>query len=126
MNSERIIEDVAFFGGQDSDNAIEYLAEGNFLHALNILNNSSGVGNKGVVTNMKGNTEVVFELPDGENLTIGSAEDHENNLFYFFNYNSSGYHGIYQFNAIRSRLFLPMELRLCVMQSLNLSNVMLI
>lgn len=98
--NERIIEDIALFGGQDSDTAIEYLSEGNFLYALNIVNNSSGVGNKGIVTNIKGNVEVPFNLPNGENITIGTAEDHENRKFYFFNWNSNLYHGIYQYNSI--------------------------
>ena len=98
--NERIIEDIPLFGGQDSDTALEYIGDGNFIDALNIVNNSSGVGNKGIVTNLKGNLEVEFDLPDGENLTIGTAEDHENRKFYFFNWNSNKNHGIYQFNSI--------------------------
>jgi len=100
MENSRNIQQVTFFGGQNSDISLANLPKGDFLYALNILNNSSGAGNKAIVTTPKGNLEVVFSLPDGENKTIGTAEDHENNRFYFFNWNKDGFHGIYQFDGL--------------------------
>lgn len=101
---ERKTQEILLFGGQNSDMALENLPQGDFLYALNILNNSSGVGNKTLVTNMKGNLEVEFDLPDGENYCIGTAEDHENNKFYWFSWNKEGRHGIYQFDGLAKKV----------------------
>lgn len=103
-DKERDIEEITFFGKQDTDTALEFIEKGNFLYALNILNSSSGTGNKGIVKSVKGNLEIVFTLPAGTNKTIGTAEDHENNKFYFFNWNSNSNHGIYQFDGLQRKV----------------------
>jgi len=98
--NERNIEEITFFGRQNSDISLENLPKGDFLYALNIVNNSSGVGGKGIVKNIKGNLQIAFPLPSGENICIGTADDSENKRFIFFMWNANGYHGIYQFNGL--------------------------
>jgi hypothetical protein len=100
MKEENVhTEEVVFFGGVDSDTAWSYLKKGDFIYALNIINNSSGKGNKGVVEFPNGTLQIPFTLPAGVNKCIGVAEDTENNRFVFFNWNSEGRHGIYRFEA---------------------------
>ena len=101
---DRNTQEILLYGGQNSDIALENLPQGDFLYALNILNNSSGVGNKTIVTNMKGNLEIEFDLPDDENYCIGTAEDHENNKFYWFNWNKNRQHGIYQYDGLAKKV----------------------
>jgi len=98
-DKERSIEEITFFGGQNTDVALELVPKGDFLHALNIVNNSSGEGNKGIVKSIKGNKQIPFVLPEGENKCIGTASDEEAKKFYFFIKNSEKKHGIYQYNA---------------------------
>jgi len=69
-----------------------------YILNCNVL--SQGAGNVGIITNVKGNTLIDFDLPDGQNTVIGTAKDEENNNFYYFLYNSNGFHGIYKFNGL--------------------------
>ena len=69
-------------------------------YILNCHSLSTGVGDVGVITNVKGNLSIPTTLPDGENKTIGTAVDTEKNLFYFFVFNSNGFHTIFQFNEL--------------------------
>lgn len=68
------------------------------IYNCNIL--SQGEGSIGIVTNVKGNNIISFTLPEEENTCIGTANDEENNKFYFFICNSLGYHSIFQFDAL--------------------------
>lgn len=73
-----------------------------YMLNCNIL--SQGEGNVGIVTNHKGNKQIEFTLPAGENVCIGTATDEENNVFYFFIWNSGGLHTIYQYNALTKQV----------------------
>ncbi len=105
------IEEILFGGGVDSDNSLKDIRPGDFLYALNIINNSSGVGNKGIVTFPNGTMQVPFNLPVGKNKCIGVAEDNENDRFVFFNWNENNNHGIYRFDA-KTRSVVPLLLNL--------------
>lgn len=99
QDQERDIQEITFFGSQDTDTAAEGVKKGDFIYALNIINNSSGVGNTSIITTPKGNLRIPFDLPIGSNKCIGTAEDHENNKFYFFIWNDQDLHGIYRFDG---------------------------
>ena len=111
MNNERNIEEMTFFGGQNTDVALELLPKGDYLYALNIVTHSSGEGGIGIVKNIKGNSKISFVLPAGDNKCIGTASDEEDKKFYFFIYNSEKYHGIYQYNALTKQV-IPVLLNL--------------
>lgn len=49
-------------------------------------------GEKGVVSKVKGNTQIPYNQPAGINITIGAEADESRNRVYFANYNSNGYH----------------------------------
>lgn len=97
---ERSIQEINFFGGQDTDTSLNFIQKGDFIYGLNIVNSSSADGKVGVVTNTKGNLQITVPLPDGECETIGSVNDEERNRFVFFVWNSLGYHTIYLFNSV--------------------------
>ncbi len=86
------------FSEINTDIADESLAPGMYRDALNIDVYSDG--NKGVVTNLKGNLKIPFTLPEGRNVTIGRKEDTENNKFYFLNWNEEGFHAVYQYDVL--------------------------
>jgi len=69
-----------------------------YILNCNIL--SQGEGSVGIVTNLKGNTQIQFDMPLGENKCIGTAVDEENNKFYFFVENENKNHSIFQFDGL--------------------------
>lgn len=82
---------------------VRYLYNGNIL--------SQGEGNVGIITNTKGNTQIPFNLPTGQNKCIGTAVDEENGKLYWFNYNNTNQHGIYQFDRL-NKVITPVLLSL--------------
>lgn len=101
---DRNIEEITFFGFQNTDISPEHLPKGDYFYSLNITNNSSGVGDRAIIKNIKGNLKIPFDLPDGINKCIGVADDSEVNKFYFFVWNSNRYDGIYQFDALTKKV----------------------
>lgn len=89
-----MIEKKSFTGGLSTDRDGAYLQPNQYLNALNIRVTSNEEGSEGVLTNIKGNTEVTFTLPSGTNTCIGSFEDAENHRVFYFIYNSSNSHMI--------------------------------
>ncbi len=87
-----------FTEGMSRDVAKWLLPSNAYYYGLNIRIYQSG--DAGLVVNCKGNTEIQFDLPEGENYCIGSYGDTENNRFYFFNWNENGFHGIYQYDYL--------------------------
>jgi len=69
-------------------------------YILNCNIHSQGEGNVGIITNVKGNTEIAFALPSGFNRCMGVANDEENNKFYFMVYNDNGNDSIFQYDAL--------------------------
>lgn len=98
--AEDKVSKYGFKEGLNTDFAHEYVPPGFYIYALNIKNSASGEGNKGVVTNIKGNLSVTTPLPDGLNFTIGSAPDREKNRFFWFVFNSNFNHCIMMFDEL--------------------------
>jgi hypothetical protein len=58
-------------------------------------------GYNGIIKLVKGNTQVTNSyLPAGNNLALGWGSNEERSKFYWFNWNSNGYHGCYCYNDL--------------------------
>lgn len=93
------VHTVTLNGGIDSDTALEYLDQSKKRYALNCISTSSSEGNKGVITNPKGNVLISTPLPEGVNKVIGVCEDEERNRFIYALYNSEGYDSWFMYDA---------------------------
>src|SRR5215217_2307806 len=111
-SKNKIVATNTFVEGVDTTTDKLLLPPTKARYMLNCNVMSSGSGNVGIVTNLKGNTLIDFELPDGDNRTIGIATDEEVNKFYYFVWNSNDYHGIYQFDGLTRQI-------VCVLQNLT-------
>lgn len=87
-----------FNGGLNLDDHPYRLPEGAYLDALNVTRDSQSEGQDGVVANILGNVSVSNSLPSGTNKIIGGFADKLRNRYYFFNWNSNGFNGIYYYN----------------------------
>ena len=87
-----MIEKKTFTGGLSTDRAAAYLQPNQYINALNIQVSSNEEGSEGLLSNIKGNTEVTFTLPSGTNTCIGSFEDAENHRVFYFVHNSNDEH----------------------------------
>lgn len=87
-----------FTGAMDRDTDKWVISSDKYYFGLNIRIFQSGT--QYIVTNPLGNTEIPFDLPEGENYCLGSYGDTENNKFYWFNWNSANYHGIYYYDYL--------------------------
>ena len=87
-----MIEKKTFTGGLSTDRAAAYLQPNQYINALNIQVSSNEEGSEGLLSNIKGNTEVTFTLPSGTNTCIGSFEDAENHRVFYFLHNSNDEH----------------------------------
>lgn len=83
----------------NSDASPEAMGEGECRYNLNVRVSSSENANENTPETVKGNTNVVFTLPVGNNIVIGAKEDKLRNLAYYFVYNSGGEHSILEFNT---------------------------
>lgn len=108
MPAEKKIAQHSFTDGVNTVLASEALPSTFVRYMLNANILSQGEGNVGIVTNLKGNKQVPYELPSGANKCIGCAVDMENNKFYFFNHNSNAFHGIYQYDKVTGKVSLVM------------------
>lgn len=104
MPPQHPIHTATFTNGMNADIAVDLLPPDQYRYAENIRILSTGTGTQGVLTNCKGNIEISYELPEGENVTIGAQEDTESNKFYWFNWNENGYHGIYMYDMLLNRV----------------------
>lgn len=100
MAEEKKIAINTFTGGMNTVLDDTLLPNNTARYMLNCLTLSTGTGNVGVITNMKGNLPISTPLPNGENKCIGTAVDEEDFFFYFFVWNSLGFHTIFQFNSL--------------------------
>lgn len=108
-SSEKQVHTQAFTNGIDTVTAPEFLGADTARYFLNCYTLSTGVGNVGVVTNIKGNTIVSDTLPSGLNKCIGKCSNEENNRFFFFIYNSNGYHSIRMYDEISNTIIKIVE-----------------
>ena len=83
------------FNRMDRDSELTLIETENYLYALNIRNGYGSVlgSNSGV----KGNEEVTFQLPVGDNVCIGTCEDDRSKTIIYFVYNSNGDHLILRY-----------------------------
>lgn len=97
MATEKKISSNSFDGGRNTDTAPQLSPQNIFTKMLNMR--VYGLGQKGVAASFMGNTEVANLLPLGDNQCIGHTEDEENNVFYYFVYNSNKFHTIYRYSS---------------------------
>lgn len=100
MASEKKVFKNDFKGGMDKDTQLESISPSDYTYALNVRQSSTGSGYVGEITNMLGNQLVQYILPAGVCKVIGVKNDETNNRFFYFIYNSLGYHTILQYNII--------------------------
>lgn len=103
------IVSVHRFQYMNTDVARELLGENEAVYMLNCNTMSTAAGNVGIVTNLKGNVLVEIELPEGINEVIGTAKDEEVDKFYYFLWNSEGFHGIYRYDGLLNAVDKIME-----------------
>lgn len=96
-----------FDGGMDSDTAPELIAPNRARFMLNVR--SYSFGQKGVITNVKGNTLIETDLPDGTNIAMGWGADESNNQFYFIVYNSNGFHTVYMYDGLKNSVVILIQ-----------------
>ena len=83
--------------GINRDDEGRYLKINDSRYILNTRAGSSEDNNVGAIENIKGTTEVNFDLPDGVNKCIGSEGDQTTHSNFFFIWNSLGSHTIYRY-----------------------------
>lgn len=97
MNTAHQKHKNVFVGQMDTDSDPGYVAQGDYVDALNIVNGYGGI--MGSVTNPKGTTPVVRTTPSGNGVVIGAKEDKQTGSVYIFVYNTDGFHEILRWNA---------------------------
>lgn len=100
-NDTKKIQKNTFQGGVNTDGAdagpVDLAIQPNqarFFMSCRIY----GLGTKGKVINVPGNLQIPFLLPTGQNQSLGWGNKEDTNKFYWINWNSNGYHGIYLYN----------------------------
>ncbi len=83
--------------GMNRDDESRYLEINDSRYILNTRAGSSEDNHVGAIENIKGTTEVSFELPEGRNVCIGSEGDQTTHSNFFFIWNSLGDHSIYRY-----------------------------
>lgn len=79
-----------FTGGLDADSQENFVKPTDWRYALNIRAGVAYAGRMGAITNLKGNTEVQYDLPSGTNKCIGAYEDKQDNTVIYFIANENG------------------------------------
>jgi hypothetical protein len=91
-----------FVGGMDFDSDDRLVEQGDYRYALNVMSSKNDKGDNGTLVNAKGDVEIPFDLPAGNNRCIGSYENKATRKVYFWNWNDSGNHGIYEYDVDQS------------------------
>jgi len=95
MQEEHINSPNIFTGVMDLENDLTVVSNQDYRFALAIRNGKGGI--PGVATNVKGNCLVEYDLPDGENITIGTFEDKRCVSVIYFVWNSNNKHLILRY-----------------------------
>jgi hypothetical protein len=93
----QINDKIVFSGIMNTDDGLRSLPDGDYPDAVNNRVHVTEKSNDGSVENTRGNVLLSNTLPAGQNQTIGSYEDKNRQRIIYFNWNSAGSHGIYQF-----------------------------
>lgn len=104
---QKDIELHMFNEGVDSDTAPELFSPNRATYMLNVRTET--LGEKGVVTNIKGNTLISTPLPNGINKSIGWGVDEESNKFYFFVANSNHFDTIFQYDGLQNKIIIVLQ-----------------
>ena len=72
------------FAGLNSDDEDRAMPKGDYRSATNIRNGSSDTGSVGAIENLKGNTKIEDNLPEGVYKTVGAYEDEVGNSIIYF------------------------------------------
>jgi hypothetical protein len=104
-----MIEKKIFTGGLDTDTSDKLLQPGDYRYALNVRNGVTEDSDEGEITNVKGNVEIIYQLPAGNNITIGYYFDYGSNKGYYFNYNDAGNHHILEYDHTAQVVNLVLE-----------------
>lgn len=88
---------LLFSGSLNGDDGLRNLPSGDYLDAVNCRVHVTEKSNDGTVENVRGNAVIINPVHPGLNMTIGSFEDKVRKRIIFFNFNATGYNGIYQF-----------------------------
>ena len=99
-SSEKQISQHTFTDGIMTSLAPEVAPNTSARYILNCNMLSQGEGNVGIITNVKGNKIISFDLPEGQNKCIGTANDEENNRFGYLICNENKLHGLYIFDGL--------------------------
>ena len=83
-----------FNGRLNLDVADYRISNGDYIDAVNITKDAQGVGQDVIVSNILGNTNVPYTLPEGTNKVIGFYADKIRNRAYYFIWNDNGYSSI--------------------------------
>lgn len=84
-------------GGLNYDDDDKSLKSGDYRYALNIKTFINSKGRFNSKTNVRGNTLISYNLPHGNNKSIGTYENKNNNSLIYFIWNSFGTHSILQY-----------------------------
>lgn len=96
-----------FSGFLNSDDSQEVI--GLNQHAMAINGRFRGTGNNMRFENVPGTAEIPYNKPAGNNECIGTFYDELRQRIFWFNYNSNGNHGIYQY-TIATGIIVPVVL----------------
>ena len=89
-----------FNGGINADHSPDILKPGEWINASNIRTFSTDNGTTNCIAAVGGTAMLFNTLPTGQNYCIGGCKDDSKNRIYFFNWNSTGEHGIYCYDKI--------------------------
>lgn len=84
----------AWKGGMNKDVHHRYLQNGFYRDARNV--NFMVNGDKFILTNVKGNTEISYTFNDGDSIVVGSFDDKNNRRVFILVWNSLGDHEVVQ------------------------------
>lgn len=90
---------VRFFGGINTDTHKKDLPQGDYIYALNARNTKTNNGNFGGITNVKGNLLIDYNLPQGDNIVIGTKEDAQSSTCIYMIWNSNKEHLILRYHS---------------------------
>lgn len=85
-----------FTGVMDKDSALELVSRDDYRDAVNILNGYGAQPGKAVT--FRGTEEIPFDYPAGLNKCLGAFENKQRNTLFFFLWNSSNEHTVWEYD----------------------------
>jgi len=91
-------EKIFIGGGMDTDSAIEYIDQRDYISAWNIRTTGTDGQEVGYVTSIEGTVQIPYSLPSGLNTAIGGRVFREFRKAYAFIYNSNQRHLVTEYD----------------------------